>query len=143
MEINVTTTGLLPPEGRAPAHWPDRPFPILLSCLILFLALALSSLLLFPDRERNIPLINKPAWWQLSIIKKLEFLKTGVDVLDKSRAKSQGKPFRILTELGEMIVLPNRYANEIRNNLDLDFRKAIMNVGSNLPWVSAATLSVN
>ena len=39
-----------------------------------------------------------------------------------------GGPFQVMTGTGPVIVLPNRYADEIRNNPLLSFTKFIMKV---------------
>lgn len=37
-------------------------------------------------------------------------------------------PFQVMTGTGPVIVLPNRYADEIRNNPSLSFTKFVMKV---------------
>ncbi|KAH8589065.1 cytochrome P450 monooxygenase-like protein [Bisporella sp. PMI_857] len=77
------------------------------------------------SNESNIPLVNPPKWLQLRITKQLYFIKNGMEILSKSRETYKGKPFRVLTGLGEIIVLPPRFAHIIRNNSSLSFGSAI------------------
>lgn len=105
------------PYALTPSHY-----------VVLLTVLITSISILSSGRKTKIPLLNGPAWWQPTLMKKLEYLKSGMGTLAEGRAKSKGKAFRLITELGDMLILPNRYCNEIRNNLDLNFRQAIMEV---------------
>ncbi|EQB49230.1 hypothetical protein CGLO_11455 [Colletotrichum gloeosporioides Cg-14] len=51
----------------------------------------------------------------------MDFLKTGMSVLDKAKSSVADKPFRVLSENGDLTVLPPRFAHSIRNENDLNF----------------------
>ncbi|TGJ87222.1 hypothetical protein E0Z10_g1556 [Xylaria hypoxylon] len=48
----------------------------------------------------------------------------GHEVLDEGSKQTNGRPFQIMTGTGPKIVLPNKYADEIRNSPELNFPKA-------------------
>jgi cytochrome P450 monooxygenase-2 len=82
-------------------------------------------------KRSQFPLVNAPAWWQFRAQKQYEYLQDGLNILRESREKFKGKPFRILTELGEMIVLPPDSAEAVKSSSDpsgLNFRLAILDV---------------
>ncbi|KAI9148434.1 Dihydromonacolin L monooxygenase LovA 1 [Paramyrothecium foliicola] len=64
-----------------------------------------------------------------------------MDQLAQARTQNKGHPFRAVTELGELIILPARYAQEMRNERSLDFRAALMKqMHSYLPGFEAFDL---
>ena len=75
----------------------------------------------------NMPLINPKKFYDLGGIRaKLSFVFGARQLL--ALGVRTGRPFRLLTDLGEMIVLPARYANEIRNDPRLSFSEVIVQV---------------
>ena len=73
------------------------------------------------------PLMNPPKFYDLGGIRaKLSFVFGARGLL--ARGQQTGRPFRLLTDLGEMIVLPARFANEIRNDPRLSFSEVIVQV---------------
>ncbi|KAI0536033.1 cytochrome P450 [Xylaria digitata] len=48
----------------------------------------------------------------------------GQEVLDEGFKKTNGRPFQVMTGTGPKIILPNKYADEIRNLPELNFPKA-------------------
>ncbi|KAL0943100.1 Dihydromonacolin L monooxygenase LovA 1 [Colletotrichum truncatum] len=77
------------------------------------------------SKRNSFPLVNPPTWFQPRAVKYFEFLKNGMAIFSQSRSQHTEKPFRMLTEQGEFIVLPSRFGNFIRNELGLDFRTCI------------------
>ena len=79
--------------------------------------------------SNNIPLINPPRFYDLGAIRaKLAFVFGARRLL--ALGVRTGRPFRLLTDLGEMIVLPARYAHEIRSDPRLSFSEVIEQVCS-------------
>ena len=76
----------------------------------------------------EIPLANPPKWYQLGIAKRLQFFSNSLDDLSAARKTSKGKPFRLLTNVGEGIVLPPHYAEVIQNERCLSFGQCLDNV---------------
>jgi hypothetical protein len=75
------------------------------------------------------PLINGRKPFELSTIRpKKEFLFGGKQILLKGLKQAAGKPFRVIAEIGEVTVLPPKYAYEIRNREDLSSAKATAKV---------------
>ncbi|KAG5655316.1 hypothetical protein KAF25_010468 [Fusarium avenaceum] len=113
-----------------PWAWPDSntlhdlPWNIgLVPVTFLALVLVLSLGLFAP--KSNIPLVNPPAWWELRWKKQLGFVEDGMKIILEGRKKYAGRPFRVITTLGECIVLPPSSVDSIRKNADLNFRKAV------------------
>ena len=73
------------------------------------------------------PLINPKTFYDFGGIRaKLSFVFGARRLL--ALGVQTGKPFRLLTDIGEMIVLPARYAIEIRNDPRLSFSEVIVQV---------------
>lgn len=60
----------------------------------------------------------------------------------EARALYPGKPYRVNTDLGELVMLPPQLADEIRNQPNLNFSKAVYNrFHGGIPGFEPATLS--
>lgn len=55
-------------------------------------------------------------------------MHTASALLSRARALYPGKPYRIMTNLGPMVVLPPQFAEEIRNSPELDFMAGVYKV---------------
>jgi cytochrome P450 monooxygenase-2 len=56
----------------------------------------------------------------------IEFIqKSGRDIFEQSKKKFAGTPFRLITEWGEVLILPTSFAQEIRNEESLSFGKTV------------------
>ncbi|KAL2815752.1 cytochrome P450 [Aspergillus granulosus] len=105
---------------------PFLPGQITTICAITITAIIASSWLASWNRSKNrFPIANPPGSFQSGHSKRMEFMRNGMCILSKSRELFKGKPFRLLTELDEIIVLPQQYANLIRNETSLSFSAAI------------------
>lgn len=69
------------------------------------------------------PLLNPKAPWEFSTdATKLRFHADSAALIREGANKYPGKPFRVLTlEYDEVLVLPSRYANEIKNDKRFNF----------------------
>ncbi|GIZ49122.1 hypothetical protein CKM354_001216100 [Cercospora kikuchii] len=91
---------------------------------IILAGLIVICLRFFEERSQY-PLANPPRWYQIRFFKQLEFLTKGSEILSETRKRYGDKPYRLLTELGEVLVLPPGSAQLIRNEEQLDFSAAI------------------
>ena len=82
----------------------------------------------FFEEKSKYPLANPAAWFQTRMSKQIEFFTTGVEIVAQAKKEFGNKPFRLIGEQGEILVLPPQYANTIRNEKDLSFTKAITRV---------------
>ena len=95
--------------------------------LVALLALSFFSMSKKTTSISNFPLINPKKFYDLGGIRaKLTFVFSARRLL--ALGVRTGRPFRLLTDLGEMIVLPARYANEIRSDPRLSFSEVIEQV---------------
>ncbi|KAG6008046.1 hypothetical protein E4U21_005059 [Claviceps maximensis] len=67
--------------------------------------------------------LNSPKWYELKFVKQVRFLSNGIQELAKARCLSNGKPFRLLTNSREIVVLPPSYADILINEDRLSFAK--------------------
>lgn len=110
-------------------------FPTSLPPLVLnpittsILLAAIVAILLFSRKTSNLPHANPPSWFTPTTVMQLDAVKNGMNVLDDGLKRFAGRPFRMINNNGEMIVLPSRCINSIRNEEGLSFARAIMNVG--------------
>ncbi|KAJ4357135.1 uncharacterized protein N0V89_001710 [Didymosphaeria variabile] len=72
------------------------------------------------------PLANPPHLFQLRLFKQIDFLRNGVEILMQAKKKYAGEPFRMINELGELLVLPPSHVQLMRNEEKLSFSKAIL-----------------
>ncbi|KAK1624614.1 cytochrome P450 [Colletotrichum phormii] len=84
------------------------------------------SLLLKVSKHDDLPLFQPtPKWFRPTFLAQMDFFKTGKDLIAKGRATLPDKPYKVLSESGEILVLPPRFANVIRNEEGLDFGAVI------------------
>ncbi|ETS78132.1 hypothetical protein PFICI_10194 [Pestalotiopsis fici W106-1] len=112
-----------------------------LSTLIAWLAIATIILLNLVQKftrsakleSSTIPLLNRPNWYDIGGIRaRLAFVLNARELL--LRGAESGRPFRLLTDMGELIVLPAEYGKEIRNDTRLSFGEVIeQNFHAQLP----------
>jgi hypothetical protein len=94
----------------------------------ILLATAIVTLaFLFMKRDKSdIPHFNPPGWFSLVTFSQIEAAKNGMELFTKAKKRFHDAPFRMIKDNGDMLILPPRFANTIRNEVDLDFAKAIM-----------------
>ncbi|KAF4780766.1 ent-kaurene oxidase [Colletotrichum scovillei] len=85
------------------------------------------SILLKVSKHDDLPLLQPPPkWFRPTFLAQIEFFKIGKELISKGRATLPGKPYKILSDSGEVLVLPTRFANVIRNEEDLSFGAVVM-----------------
>lgn len=105
--------------SSTPAAWLGLALVALLAASIFFIPKKVSS--------SNIPLINPKKFYDLGGIRaKIAFVFGARQLL--ALGVGTGRPFRLLTDLGEIVVLPARYAIEIRSDPRLSFSEVIAQV---------------
>ncbi|KAI0003165.1 cytochrome P450 [Xylariaceae sp. FL0662B] len=73
---------------------------------------------------KGVPLINPPGFFSNTEAKKL-FMTSAESLIAQAREKYPNQPYRLMTDTGEMIVLPPRFIDEIRNESGLSFADAM------------------
>lgn len=104
------------------------PVPWVVTGLIAFICiLALVQEKDFPHTDY--PLQNPRKFWDVTAWKsKWDFIFGVRKILEKRIAEAPDQPYRILTDFGDMTILPPDYANEIRNSDDLSFDRVVEKV---------------
>ncbi|CAN9356631.1 unnamed protein product [Alternaria alternata] len=82
---------------------------------------ALISLVIIASNKSKIPLANPPDRFKTAFSRQLEFITHGLDVVENARKRYGKQPYRLITNVGEMLVLPPSYAQIIRNEKSLHF----------------------
>jgi cytochrome P450 monooxygenase-2 len=82
---------------------------------------ALISLVIIASNKSKIPLANPPDRFKTAFSRQLEFITHGLDVVENARKRYGEQPYRLITNVGEMLVLPPSYAQMIRNEKSLHF----------------------
>ncbi|KAF4950622.1 hypothetical protein FSARC_13127 [Fusarium sarcochroum] len=72
----------------------------------------------------KIPLANGTGSFLAKLRARTQFIKNSKEILSKARDRYSGQPFRLLTDWGELLILPPAFADEIRNDDRLSFAKA-------------------
>ncbi|KAH8168305.1 cytochrome p450 domain-containing protein [Sarocladium implicatum] len=76
--------------------------------------------------SNKFPLINPPKSLEiLSKARRQDFAINGSSYFDKGVHQFPGKPFKVLADSGEVTVLPAKWANDIRNEPNLNFMKSV------------------
>ncbi|KAG4271066.1 hypothetical protein FPRO04_11294 [Fusarium proliferatum] len=73
-----------------------------------------------------VPLANPPESLFGTSKTRRSFVKLSREILAKARGLFPNEPFRLITDWGEVLILPPEFADEIRNDPRLSFSKAAM-----------------
>ncbi|KAI1820163.1 cytochrome P450 [Xylaria intraflava] len=74
-------------------------------------------------RPKHLPLVNPPKLFSDTEARELH-LTSSKYLLEKARKLWPNKPFRMITDWGETVILPGEFANEVRNAPELSFSGA-------------------
>lgn len=107
------------------AHWHFTIVAVFLGSILFSLLYILKG-----SSERKIPTINDKRAFEFSNERiKKNFALNGRQLLQEGLRKFSGKPFRILTDSGPIIILSPEYVHELRNDGNLNHAQAIAKVG--------------
>ncbi|KAK1723101.1 cytochrome P450 [Colletotrichum acutatum] len=95
---------------------------------LLFVVLSLTlAYVSIPGRHDHLPYINRPPKWDfLGQKTKQHFVSNARSLMANAREAFKGKPYRMFTDLGDLIVIPAQHADEIRNERSLNFLDAFV-----------------
>lgn len=94
---------------------------------IIFAAAIVTFALLFVNKDNSdIPHINPPGRFSLTAFSRIEAAKNGMQFFDQAKKRFHDIPFRMISNTGEVLILPPRFANTIRNEDGLSFSKAVI-----------------
>ncbi|PGH20409.1 hypothetical protein AJ80_03554 [Polytolypa hystricis UAMH7299] len=107
-------------EGMIMSHFPSITY--LVAVFMLYLIYALQR----PKAKDSI-LLNPTKWFEISESRiKNDFVANARKLVrDGYAAVGKNKPFRILTNNGELTMLPHKYVDEVRNDTRFDFKHMI------------------
>lgn len=115
------------------------------SCLPVAYAylLVLACLLIYSQSEKYpwLPQLNSRKTWDIFNRQRVDnYMKNSCEILEDATREYPGQPFRYYTDLGNMLVVPPRYIEEMRGDHRLDFMQPVQQVGKNcaLPVPSLA-----
>ncbi|KAG5974945.1 hypothetical protein E4U55_007957 [Claviceps digitariae] len=92
------------------------------SATVLVLAIGMVTLHALTKKKTNAPFVNPPGFFDFFATRqKLQAVHRAQSLMKDACKAFPGKCFRIMTNFGEVMVLPNKYANELRNDERLDF----------------------
>ncbi|UQC81117.1 ent-kaurene oxidase, partial [Colletotrichum lupini] len=109
---------------------------------LLFVVLSLTlAYVSIPGRHDHLPYINRPPKWDfLGQKTKQHFVSNARSLMANAREAFKGKPYRMFTDLGDLIVIPAHHADEMRNERSLDFLEAFVdNFHPNIPGFEGFT----
>jgi len=110
---------------------PTVVFPTSLPPLVLnpvttsILLAAVIAVFVLSRKNSKIPHANPPAWYAPTTMNQVGAVKNGMNILDEARKKFPDQPYRFINNNGEVLVLPTRFANTIRNEPGLSFSKSV------------------
>lgn len=79
------------------------------------------------QKRADVPKLNPPKSWLrlpgiVSAEQTQDFIRHSQDLIKAGRAKFPDQPYRLYSYLGDSIILPPKFINEIRNQPALDFQ---------------------
>ncbi|KAJ3940979.1 uncharacterized protein N0V96_008854 [Colletotrichum fioriniae] len=119
--------------------WPATLEPQQSALGLLFVVLSLTlAYISIPGRHDHLPYINRPPKWDfLGQKTKQHFVSNARSLMANAREAFKGKPYRMFTDLGDLIVIPAHHADEMRNERSLNFLDAFVdNFHPNIPGVN-------
>ncbi|KAL3420412.1 hypothetical protein PVAG01_08911 [Phlyctema vagabunda] len=119
----LSTLPLLGKKEWLPQHGSAFSDSLSYVLLTVFVTAAAYSWTTLNSSMRKLPIINPPKFFSASEARELH-LTSSKDLLAKARNLWPKKPFRMLTDWGDTIILPGEFANEIRNDPKLSFAGA-------------------
>ncbi|KAJ3548702.1 hypothetical protein NM208_g877 [Fusarium decemcellulare] len=98
-----------------------------LVAILLAVAPAITSLTVSRKaKAQTVPLANPSGSLLGSNRTRRNFVKLSREILAKARSLFPDQPFRLMTDWGEVLILPPEFADEIRNDPRLSFARAAM-----------------
>ncbi|KAF1921229.1 cytochrome P450 [Ampelomyces quisqualis] len=93
----------------------------------------------------TLPVVNKPILGSLfAIVAQWKFIDQSKALVEAGQKHHPGKPFRLWTDWGEVLMLTPNYAHKIRNDPRLSFTKAVSFDGhANIPGFETVKLISN
>lgn len=119
------------PFGEALAYLSDLPRQLdLEKPQSLFATLVLGVLFLWLStsafHRNKRPLINPRSWLDISGKKrKLEYIPNCAKYMELGRKLFPDRPYRMATDMGEILVLPTTWAHEVRNDPNLSLNEVL------------------
>ncbi|GKT50856.1 cytochrome P450 monooygenase 2 [Colletotrichum spaethianum] len=97
-------------------------------CLGIILISILTTLPHMRKPSRKLPHINPRSTFDIfGRSQKLDFLFNARKILEKGRKKFPSQPYRLMTDVGETVVVPPEFVHDIRNEPGLSFLEAFAN----------------
>ncbi|CAA9957832.1 Ent-kaurene oxidase [Pyrenophora teres f. maculata] len=98
------------------------PFYILILCFVAFASVGI----LTGVSSRAIPLINPRGWLDtFGKTQKLDYIQNCAKLIRQGQDMFPGKPFRLATDMGGVVILPVDWAHDVRNNPHLSLNEAM------------------
>lgn len=111
------------------------------SISISILLLGTLVVLLLKREDSKLPHANPPSWSYPVAMLKMDAKKRGMEIFNEAKKRFFGKAFRMISNSGEMIILPQHFANTIRNEEGLSFaRRVAIDFQAHLPGFSPMRL---
>ncbi|KAI6361814.1 hypothetical protein MCOR25_006380 [Pyricularia grisea] len=109
--------------GGIPSFHFDRS-TVALTLAAVVMVPVIASYILSGRKDDKVPLINPRGLFELSLIKNVEFMTTGMGLFHEGKKRFPGQPFKLLSNVGPVTILPPDRANEVKSLPTLNFRKA-------------------
>lgn len=129
MESGSWASSLPHPLADLTASWPLSPelgpYPTIAIAVCAAVALA-SFIKLSPRDSEKFPTINPQTGFEiLGKARRQDYAQHSASYVSQGQQRFPGKPFKLMADFGELMVLPPSYAHEIRNEPNLIFMKAL------------------
>lgn len=95
----------------------------------LFILLVYSRRESYPDLPRLNPKKPTELTWRSRL---LDWMGRSAELLEEGDRQFQDRPYKLYTEVGDVIIIPPKYANELKSNRALEFSEAAADVSLGL-----------
>lgn len=72
------------------------------------------------------PVLNPTGFEVIGIKRRMEFAKAAGNLIEKGRQMFPQQPYHMITDTCDLLILPPKFADGIRNNPDLDFTGSVV-----------------
>ncbi|KAI5923216.1 cytochrome P450 [Camillea tinctor] len=99
----------------------------ILTFMVMIIAYAWTSSI--DSSVKKLPLVNPAGFFSKNKVKQ-EYRRSARDILEKAKKLYPDQPYRMITDFGEVVILPSKFMDEIRNEPKLSFVGGIAQDGT-------------
>lgn len=132
--VNVSNTAF-PFQNDWDSQGASSYLPYLITAT-LFIVLVYSRRESYPDLPRLNPKKVTELTWRTRL---LDWMSRSRELLSEGTRRFEDKPYKMYTEVGDVLIIPPKYAEELKSNRALDFSESASDVSLRASWPVTAS----